>query len=1080
MSIIIKGGNSNSTASVDAAGNLQVLTSPAAINSVAAPWTSATTEDTSQVLLSSGGYAAMVVQLNQTNITGGAGTFEGTYDGVNWIAVPPQFVLDPQTYATLSNPYSFQANTNKAYLLICGGFLQIRFRLDPAITGSGQVQIYWTLLSNSPIQSTNSTTISGSLPSGSNTIGAVTQAGSPWGINLTEVGGATFVLGSAVSADSLPVVMASDQVIPMSSAQLPGALDGSGYLKVHEQGTADVNVTNSSIAVTGTFWQATQPVSGTVTANQGGTWNVGITGTPVVTVSGSVAVTSTQLPSALDGSGNLKVAVQGTVPVSGTFWQTTQPVSSTQLPTSLDSNGNFVVSEQANQISGYAPDPAQSFIVGTEQPRIDASGQLLIRGPVMTDEGSFRTDFVGDSLFTILSGTVTFTNGSPTVTGVGTSFTTETQASYFIKKVADAETLAVTILSVDSDTQLTLSSPYQGTSTSTTAETSLFATRTGSGGGMSLAASTLQIVAGVANNSVTGVLSGFSDYLPLVVEFYLSVSQAIANQNIVFGVQDHFDSTTDQQVTVQLSGTDLNVGTFVTSSSSDPSDNDTIPFVFPNNATYLTEHKYRLGISGNRTELSIDDLVVASNTLHIPGPYTNLQPVIYVENVGIPSGSTTVTCDYIYFSDVDRIQIDNQFDEPIPFSINGPSRTNNIPATVTPYRALRIAQEATQLFYDTFDTTLDTTERWNGTAGNNGFPPTTGGIDAGSVVLNPGVTVNGFSLLQSKAVFPLTLPGFLKSHWSVNLDYPTSTNCYRFWGLANTLANPTITTPLIDAIGFEIGIDGKMYAVCYAGTSGTSTTRNIIADLSAATGSGAQPVDSNAHIYFLCFSGYQAFWAIDTLENIVANMATGALGPNNDAMAMTAVSISNNTAGALVLNGASLGDTGRNNIAISDGKYQWRKVTVAESGVAADSTDNALVVALSPNSPLPVGTNVIGAVNINSGQSITATQGTSPWVVSGTVTTAPPSNATTNISQYGGVAVSQANPFWVEVTDGTHSMPTGDSSARSIHTTLDNSSVAVTGTVAVTQGTSPWVVSLTSTTVTNTVAENLTQVAGAT
>lgn len=47
------------------------------------------------------------------------------------------------------------------------------------------------------------------------------------------------------------------------TGQLPAALDGSGFLKVHEQGTANVSVTNASLAVTGTFWQATQPVSGT-------------------------------------------------------------------------------------------------------------------------------------------------------------------------------------------------------------------------------------------------------------------------------------------------------------------------------------------------------------------------------------------------------------------------------------------------------------------------------------------------------------------------------------------------------------------------------------------------------------------------------------------------------------------------------------------------------------------------------------------------------------------------------------------------------------------------------------------------
>jgi hypothetical protein len=39
----------------------------------------------------------------------------------------------------------------------------------------------------------------------------VGQTGSPWGMNLTQVGGAAVALGSAVSASSLPVVVASDQ-----------------------------------------------------------------------------------------------------------------------------------------------------------------------------------------------------------------------------------------------------------------------------------------------------------------------------------------------------------------------------------------------------------------------------------------------------------------------------------------------------------------------------------------------------------------------------------------------------------------------------------------------------------------------------------------------------------------------------------------------------------------------------------------------------------------------------------------------------------------------------------------------------
>jgi hypothetical protein len=75
--------------------------------------------------------------------------------------------------------------------------------------------------------------------------------------------------------------------------------------------------------VTGTFWQATQPVSGTVTANAG-------TGTMAV----SGPLTDAQLRAvAVPVSGTITANVgTGTQPVSGTFWQATQPVSAAALP----------------------------------------------------------------------------------------------------------------------------------------------------------------------------------------------------------------------------------------------------------------------------------------------------------------------------------------------------------------------------------------------------------------------------------------------------------------------------------------------------------------------------------------------------------------------------------------------------------------------------------------------------------------------------------------------------------------------------------------------------------------------------
>ena len=51
-----------------------------------------------------------------------------------------------------------------------------------------------------------------SLAAGANTIGAVTQASGPWTFNLTQVGGSAVSLGQQLSAASIPVVLASDNV----------------------------------------------------------------------------------------------------------------------------------------------------------------------------------------------------------------------------------------------------------------------------------------------------------------------------------------------------------------------------------------------------------------------------------------------------------------------------------------------------------------------------------------------------------------------------------------------------------------------------------------------------------------------------------------------------------------------------------------------------------------------------------------------------------------------------------------------------------------------------------------------------
>jgi hypothetical protein len=157
----------------------------------------------------------------------------------------------------------------------------------------------------------------------------------------------------------------------------------SGTVTVN-QGTAGASawkVDGSAVTqpVSGTFWQATQPVSGTVTANAGtGTFAVSAASLPLPT-GASTAAKQPALGTAGTASTDV-ITVQGiasmtalkvdgsavTQPVSGTFWQSTQPVSAASLPlpagaatSALQTTGNTSLSDidtkTATLVSGRVP-----------------------------------------------------------------------------------------------------------------------------------------------------------------------------------------------------------------------------------------------------------------------------------------------------------------------------------------------------------------------------------------------------------------------------------------------------------------------------------------------------------------------------------------------------------------------------------------------------------------------------------------------------------------------------------------------------------------------------------------------------
>lgn len=181
------------------------------------------------------------------------------------------------------------------------------------------------------------------VPGSGTAISSVTVTGTS-DVNIKQVGGFPITQGQKTMANSFPVVVASDQ---------------------------------SAIPVTGTFWQATQPISGTVTANAGTNLNTSAlaleSGGNLATLAGIVSsskaavkaadgdlvtlgnktdakstatdTTSVSVVSVLKEISAMAQAPAST-PVTGTFWQATQPVSGTV--TANAGTGTFNIQSNAS------------------------------------------------------------------------------------------------------------------------------------------------------------------------------------------------------------------------------------------------------------------------------------------------------------------------------------------------------------------------------------------------------------------------------------------------------------------------------------------------------------------------------------------------------------------------------------------------------------------------------------------------------------------------------------------------------------------------------------------------------------
>lgn len=315
----------------------------------------------------------------------------------------------------------------------------------------------------------------------------------------------------------------------------------------------------------------------------------------------------------------------------------------------------------ALEYTGYSPNPS-SYPGPISQVSMDYSDQTMVRGQVLTDEASFRDDFSGTTLTKTLTGTVGFTSGSYDVTGTGTAFTSEIQGDQYIKKSADAESLYVQVDYLTDDENLVLSEPYAGTTAGATAVVSNWKTAVnGAGSSLNVANSVLSLTVGGGINKYAGIFRA-ADYLPYNLAAKFSVSTRSTAQTIAFGFQDDQAVPTKQACFI-FDGTVNTTVKCRSASSAAAADIQDTTIILPQGNTSTT-HYYRIDVTATGVNFTIDDVVVAVHSDHIPGPYDLLGIGCYLNNTGGAATAATVALDWVYLSNQNQVEVTNGFKEP--------------------------------------------------------------------------------------------------------------------------------------------------------------------------------------------------------------------------------------------------------------------------------------------------------------------------------------------------------------------------------------------------------------------------------
>jgi hypothetical protein len=257
--------------------------------------------------------------------------------------------------------------------------------------------------------------------------------------------------------------------------------------------------------------------------------------------------------------------------------------------------------------------------------------------------------------------------------------------------------------------------------------------------------------------------------------------------------------------------------------------------------------------------------------------------------------------------------------------------SNGFEAVVNPDTTLRVTAEAHTLFQDQFDT-LDTTARWTLKTATG-----TATVSNGALNISSSTTASAYGGLSTKAGFFSQGLNILIWGATVRLNVAAITNTYRFFGLGTVPATPTVTVPVTDGYGFEIDGTGNFSAVTY---------RAGVKIFASPIPLALRPADNTFGRYVIRQRPDGIFFFVNDLNN----PAAFANFPELNVGTFPAYFISVNAAtppsqaATMTVGGFGIGDSGGNNVQLSDGVNPWLKTSVKDTTVEATATENALVI----------------------------------------------------------------------------------------------------------------------------------------